>query len=123
MLIPTPTRILLCLKPVDFRKSIDGLVAVCEIQLEENPLDGTLFVFTNKSRRAVKILVWSYGGFIMLYKKLEQGRFRWPKSKEDRVRLTPAVLAGLMEGFDLSNARRLKRWNPKEKSDNASTIG
>lgn len=114
MLIPAPSRILLGMKPVDFRKSIDGLVAICEVQLQEKPLDGTLFVFTNKSRKAVKMIIWSYGGFMMLYKKLEQGKFRWPESQDDRVILTPAVLAALLEGIDLSNARRLKRWNPKK---------
>ena len=115
MLIPVPSRILLGIEPVDFRKSIDGLVAICEVQLQEKPLDGTLFVFTNKSRKAVKMLIWSYGGFMMLYKKLEQGKFRWPDSQSDRVTLTPAMLAAILEGIDLSKARRLKRWNPQKK--------
>ena len=63
-------------------------------------------------RTAVKLLVWTHGGFLMLYKKLEQGRFAWPDLEDDRGTVTPAELAALMEGLDLSRARRLSRWNP-----------
>ncbi len=76
MLIPIPSRILVAREPVDLRKSIDGLAAVCELVLRERPLDGTLFLFTNRRRDSLKALIWTYGGFTMLYKKLEQGRFR-----------------------------------------------
>lgn len=72
-MIPTPRRILVARDPVDFRKSIDGLAAVCEVHLGEAPLDGTLFVFTNRRRKGIKMLVWTHGGFLMLYKKLEAG--------------------------------------------------
>lgn len=54
-MIPTPSRILVARDPVDFRKSIDGLAAICEVHLKEQPLDGTLFLFTNRSRKGVKI--------------------------------------------------------------------
>jgi len=111
-LIPTPTRILVARDPVDFRKQLDGLAAVCEVHLREHPLDGTLFVFRNRRKTAVKLLVWTHGGFLMLYKKLEQGRFAWPDLEDDRGTVTPAELAALMEGLDLSRARRLSRWNP-----------
>jgi len=112
LLIPTPKRILVARDPVDFRKQLDGLAAVCEVQLSEHPLDGTLFVFRNRRKTAVKLLVWTHGGFMMLYKKLEQGRFAWPDLEGDRGTVTPAELAALMEGLDLSDARRLSRWNP-----------
>jgi transposase len=108
-----PRRILVARDPVDFRKSIDGLAAVCELVLRERPLDGTLFLFTNRARDALKAIVWTHGGFLMLYKRLERGRFRWPDMDGDRGTITPAELAALMEGIDLSRARRLKRWNPE----------
>ena len=114
MLIPAPARILLARDPVDFRKAIDGLAAVCEVHLGEEPLDGTLYVFTNKRRTGLKALIWTRGGFLMLYKKLEKGRFRWPPLDADRGTLSPAELAALMEGIDLSRARRLSRWNPNK---------
>ena len=93
MLIPTPARILLARDPVDFRKSIDGLAAVCEVHLGERPLDGTLFAFVNRRRDGLKMLVWTHGGFLMLYKKLEKGRFLWPVLGGDRGTVTPAELA------------------------------
>jgi transposase len=99
-------------EPIDFRKSIDGLAAVCEVQLADNPLSGTLFVFRNRRGTGLKMLMWTHGGFLMLYKKLERGRFRWLPTESDRCTMTPAELAALMEGIDLSTARRLKRWNP-----------
>ena len=114
MLIPTPSRILIARDPVDFRKQIDGLAAICEVHLKEVPLNGTLFVFRNRSGSALKMLVWTFGGFLLLYKKLERGRFRWPVLEADRGQITPAELAALLEGIDLSQARRLKRWNPQK---------
>lgn len=112
MLIPTPPRILVAREPVDFRKQIDGLAAVCEVQLGEEPLDGTLFVFTNRRRNGLKALIWTFGGFTLLYKKLERGRFRWPPFDTETGTVTPAELAAILEGIDLSRARRLSRWNP-----------
>ena len=112
MLIPAPTRILLAREPVDFRKQIDGLAAVCALHLREQPLDGTLFVFRNRRKDAVKMLIWTHGGFLLLYKKLERGRFKWPALGDDRGTITPAELAALLEGIDLDKARRLRRWNP-----------
>lgn len=112
-MIAVPPRILFARRPVDFRKQIDGLAAVCERELGERPLDGTLFLFTNREGTALKALTWTHGGFVMVYKKLERGRFAWPSGDEDRVRMTPAELAALLEGIDLKGARRLKRWNPE----------
>lgn len=113
MLIAAPHRVLLARDPVDFRKAIDGLAAVCELVLREQPLDGTLFLFTNRRKDALKGLVWTHGGFLMLYKRLERGRFRWPRLDADRGTISPAELAALLEGIDLTKARRLARWNPE----------
>lgn len=112
-MIPVPDRILVARDPVDFRKQIDGLAAVCEQRLGEEPLDGTLFLFVNRRRTGLKALVWTHGGFSMVYKKLEKGRFRWPTGEVDRVTMSRAELAALLEGLDVSNATRLSRWNPK----------
>lgn len=120
-MIAVPSRILLAREPVDFRKQIDGLAALCEQRLKEQALDGTLFVFTNQRGDAMKALIWTHGGFCLVHKKLERGRFRWPSSEEDRVFLTPAELMALLEGIDLTDAKRLKRWNPtKSSADNAA---
>lgn len=122
-MILTPPRILVARDPVDFRKGIAGLAAVCEVHLGEQPLDGTLFVFSNRRKNGLKMLVWTHGGFLMLYKRLEKGRFRWPPLQADRGTITQAELAALMEGIDLSKARRLSRWNPRKPSDDADRRG
>lgn len=114
MLIPTPARILVASAPVDFRKSIDGLAALVELGLGERPLSGTMFVFMNRRRNGLKLLVWHRGGFVLVYKKLELGCFRLPAADGDRVVVTPAELSAILEGIDLSHARRLPRWAPPE---------
>lgn len=122
-MIPTPPRILVARDPVDFRKGIAGLAAVCEVHLGEEPLDGTLFVFVNRRRNGLKMLVWTHGGFLLLYKRLEKGRFRWPPMQADRGLITQAELAALMEGIDLTHARRLSRWNPRRSASQADRTG
>ncbi|MFT4628508.1 MAG: transposase [Myxococcota bacterium] len=122
-MIDVPNRILLARDHVDFRKQIDGLAALCEQQLGEEPLDGTLFLFVNRRKNAIKALIWTHGGFSMIYKKLEQGRVRWPIGDQDRMLLTRAELAALMEGIDLSKADRLKRWNPRNQRDQGAQRG
>lgn len=111
-MIAAPSRILLATAPADFRNSIDGLAAIVETQLREPPLSGTMFVFRNRTGNALKMLVWSHGGFVLVYKKLERGRFKVPASTTDRQTLTPGEIAAILEGIDVRHAPRLKRWNP-----------
>lgn len=111
-MIPTPPRILLSTAPADFRNSIDGLAALVQLRLRESPLSGTMFVFRNKTGNALKLLVWSHGGFVLVYKKLERGRFRVPATEADRSTLTQGEIVAILEGIDVRDAPRLKRWNP-----------
>lgn len=120
-MIPVPSRVLVAREPVDFRKQIDGLAAVCEQRLGEEPLDGTLFIFRNRKATSLKALVWTHGGFSLVYKKLEKGRFRWPEFEGETVTVSRAELEALLEGLDLAGARRLSRWNPANQGD--SQIG
>jgi transposase len=112
VLIPASVQIHLAVEPVDLRNSIDGLAAMVEKRLGEDPLCGHVFVFHNRTRTGLKFLVWDHGGFVLVYKRLERGRYRIPQAKGGRVRMTPAELGALMEGIDLTRARRLPRWNP-----------
>jgi transposase len=78
MIALTPQmRILVAVKPVDFRNGIDGLGGVCRRQLREDPLSGCVFVFRNRRGTAVKILVYDGQGFWLCQKRLSKGRFRW----------------------------------------------
>jgi transposase len=79
-------RILLAVEPADFRKGIDGLVGLCRQVLLSNPLEGALFVFRNRSRRSLKLLVYDGQGFWLCQKRLSQGRFGWwPNTPDQNV--------------------------------------
>ena len=84
MLQVTPQhRILLAVAPVDFRKGIESIRALCEHQLHQDPFSGTLFVFTNRARTSVKVLVYDGNGFWLCQKHFAAGKFKWwPTSQE-----------------------------------------
>jgi len=69
--------ILAAVEPVDFRKGIDGLAAVCRQQLASDPFSGTVFVFVNKSKTALRLLIYDGQGFWLCHKRLSKGRFIW----------------------------------------------
>lgn len=70
-------RILLCINAVDFRKGIDGLSGICRAQLEKDPFSGAVFVFVNRRRTAIKVLVYDGQGFWLCQKRLSRGHFKW----------------------------------------------
>lgn len=84
-------RILLATEPVDFRKGIDGLAAVCKNILDTNPFTGYVFVFANKKRTTIKILTYDGQGFWLCQKRLSKGRFRWWPNKSDTKCFSLAV--------------------------------
>lgn len=76
-------RILLAVEPADFRKGIDGLAQLCRQRLQADPLSGAMFVFSNRRRKALKILVYDGQGFWLCQKRLSLGRFNWwPRATE-----------------------------------------
>ena len=87
---------------VDFRKSIDGLVAIVEQELGRDAYTGTLFVFCNKAKNKLKLLYWDKSGFALWYKRLEKQRFKWPsKVSEREFVLTEQQLHWLLSGYDV----------------------
>lgn len=82
MLQITPQQtIFVAVEPVDFRKGIDGLAALCRSQLNQDPFSGALFVFTNRQRTAVKIIVYDGQGYWLCMKRFSQGKLAWwPKA-------------------------------------------
>jgi transposase len=88
--------------PIDMRKQIDGLAALVEGALKANPFSGMLFVFINRRRDKLKMLVWDRTGFIVWYKRLERDKFAWPlRSNETLVTLTGEQLNWLLDGYDV----------------------
>ena len=97
-----PDDIYLHVLPVDLRKSINGLLAIVESELELNAFTGSLFLFCNKQRDKLKCLYWDKTGFSLWYKRLEKHRFKWPKDNTFRyMQLTEQQLDGLLSGFDV----------------------
>jgi transposase len=87
------SRIFLATEPVDFRKGIDALAAVCRQVLGDNPLEGAVYVFRNRSATALKLLLYDGQGYWMMMKRLSQGRFTWwPTSADARVPLSAREL-------------------------------
>lgn len=97
---PGPLRVLVAMKPVDFRKGADGLVALAKEALNLDAFSGTLIVFRAKRADRVKILIWDGSGLALFWKRLENGAFKWPPVVDGVMHLTPAQLAALIEGLD-----------------------
>jgi len=116
--LPPSTRVFLCLAPTDMRKSFDGLAALAVDVVRQEPLSGHLFVFRNRREDRIKVLYWDRTGFCLFYKRLEQGTFRFPRGVTTAVadaasagEIDAAELALILEGIDLNDAVRRKRYH------------
>ena len=110
---PPAVRIWLCTQPTDLRKSFDSLAELVRQHLAADPLSGHVFVFRNRRSDRVKLLYWDEDGFVIVYKRLEEGTFRWPAvaAGQASVALRAAELAMLLDGIDWSKARRGRRYH------------
>ena len=92
--------------PVDGRKQINGLAAIVQGAMSQNPFGDSLFVFTTKRRDVVKLLYWNKSGFALWMHRLEEEKFRWPsKIDGDVITLSSRELEWLLQGYDI---RRMK---------------
>ncbi len=105
MLQITPQmRILVAVTPVDFRKGIDGLAALCKQALGQDPFSGTVFVFRNRRATAIKVLVYDGQGFWLCQKRMSENRFRWWIHSSDTVKSIAAHEAAVL--FSAGNPNR-----------------
>jgi len=103
-------RVLVAVEPADFRKGIDGLSRVVREQLSDDPFSGAVFVFRNRRRSAVKILVYDGRGFWLCQMRLSQGRFpHWPSGGEIRA-VEAHQLSVLLSGGDPEAADGVPVW-------------
>ena len=103
----------LFLPPTDMRKNFDGLVGLVTGSLHKDPVRDGAFVFVNRRRDKMKILLWDRHGFWLLYKRLEAGCFQVPPSEAndpEALRLTYEQLIMIIEGIDLQSVKRRKRY-------------
>jgi transposase len=92
MLIPPgPVRVLMATKPVDFRKGANGLAALVKEQLRSDPFSGVIFCFRSKRADRVKLVFWDGTGLCLFAKRLEQGKFRWPRIEDGVMRLSASI--------------------------------
>jgi transposase len=108
--VPAKVRVFLCTRATDMRKSFDGLHGLVVEVLRQDPLSGDLFVFLNRRRDRVKLLIWEEDGMLIVYKRLERGTFALPEGEGDSITLTSAQLALLLGGIDLKQTRPRKRY-------------
>jgi transposase len=92
------------------RRGFDGLAALAQSALEQEPFSGHVFVFRGRRGDIVKLLWWDGQGMCLFAKRLEKGRFIWPQAQSGSVSLTPAQLSMLLEGIDWRMP--VRTWQP-----------
>jgi len=105
-------RIFVCLTPIRMQFSFDTLMGLAQETFNQDPLSGHLFLFFNRKRDRIKILFWDVDGFCIWYKRLEVGAFQLPVATEGDygVELNSRQLTQLLDGLDLRNGRRRRRY-------------
>jgi transposase len=98
--LPTGTQIWIAAGITDLRRGFTGLSAQVQTVLKESPFSGHVFVFRGRRGDLIKMLWWDGDGLCLFAKRLEKGRFIWPKAENGTVALTRAQLSMLMEGID-----------------------
>jgi transposase len=115
ILLPRAVRVYFASQPVNLRRSFDGLANEVRHVLGQDPLEGHVFVFLNRRRNQVKLIVWTRGGFTIVHKRLERGTFTFPArvtSSATCVAIDVHELAMLLEGIDVARAATKPRWEP-----------
>jgi transposase len=125
--LPPQIRVLLYRLPTDMRKSFNGLVALTESVLKQDPLSGSLFVFLNRRRDRIKILYWGQTGFCIWYQQLQKGTYQLPDEKslkaQETIEVTRSQLSLILDGIDLSSARQRMRFQlPTERLNRDESV-
>ena len=93
----------------DLRRGIDGLASIVQQQFSLDPFTYTLFLFCGRRRDRLKALYWENDGFALLYKRLEQGKYQWPRSEQEAKLLTLQQYRWLMEGLKVEQPKAHKK--------------
>ena len=105
-------RYFLCRHQTDMRKGFDGLCGLVREGLLKDPLSGDVFIFFNKRRSQVKLLLWERDGFSIYHKRLEKGTYELPASSSEELRSDELML--ILQGISLQSVRRRKRFDLKK---------
>ena len=112
----------LAVEKTDMRCGFDRLAERVQTVIGENPLSGHLFVFRSRRGDRLKILVWDRDGFVLWYKRLEEGVFKLPRVEEGarRVELRASELAMVLDGIDMTKLKRVPRYRRAERIKKAN---
>ena len=124
ILVPRSVRVSFSTEPMNLHKSFDGLSNEIRHALGYDPLGGHVFVFLNRRRNQVKLIVWTRGGFTIVHKRLERGTFTFPSrvtADAKSISIDVHELAMLLEGIDVTRAKTKPRWEPPPRA-RATTI-
>lgn len=114
-------KLLLAVEPVDFRSGIDGLMALCKTKLAADPFSGMVFIFSNRSRTAVKLLMYDSNGFWLAMKRFSQGKLGWwPTDKQPILQVQAAALQVLLSQGDPRFMHTPLPW--RKHSEDASQV-
>lgn len=97
----------------DMRRSIDGLAAFVQQSFHLDPCSNSLFLFCGRRRDRIKVLLWEKDGFILMYKRYENGSLKWPKDETEVRELTPQQLRWLLEGLCIDQPKAVKEVGAK----------
>ncbi len=109
--LPAGTRVWIAAGVTDMRKGMDGLAALAQTTLSQNPFSGHVFVFRGRRGDLVKLVWFDGDGMCLFAKRLERGRFVWPQASSGTVSLSAAQLSMLLEGIDWRRPQRT--WRPE----------
>lgn len=107
MLLPFNSCIWLYPRPIDFRKQMDGLIILVADHLKLHPTSGQIFLFRNRHSNKIKLLWWERNGFWLCYKRLEQGKLKFPNLTDTAMQLTADQLGWLLSGLDFVKHEQL----------------
>jgi len=96
---------------IDMRKSFDGPCGLVTNELQKPLTSGDVFMFINKPRNSIKLLVWDRNGFVIYYKRLEEGTFEMPGTDEKSISIKWEELVMMLEGIALKSVKRRKRYS------------
>lgn len=111
LLISEHQRYFVHLGSTDMRKGFDTLSGLVRSQMNHNPMSGDMYIFFNRSRTHIKILLWDRDGYALYYKRLERGTFELPEQNRDgTAHISAQTLALILQGIVLSSVKRKKRY-------------
>ena len=97
----------------DMRRSIDGLAAIVQQNFKLDPFSNSLFLFCGRKNTRIKALYWEGDGFVLLYKRLENGVYQWPRKESEAKEISSQQLRWLLEGLSINQTKLIRKANVK----------